>query len=223
MYDQFWRINLAKLDKWQRLEDVPPSLGNHHINYGFAVTSDDKAFYFTGAMWVHYYDLRRQRWEGLITDPSASSIDWPFLDIDQFSIQCVNDRIYIFGGCHSQAVLGSNFMLEFDPKAKRWAKLSGEYIPQTPDGTQPGPRHSACSWVSKDKKKIYLLYGDANRMAAQMANQVGADRNMRTWSYHDFWSWDISTKKWTREKLVGNVPCPRSEMACVYVRNFRCL
>lgn len=36
--------------------------------------------------------------------------------------------------------------------------------------------------------------------------------------YDDFWSWDIKEGKWTRERMVGNTPCPRSEAACVYVR-----
>lgn len=34
--------------------------------------------------------------------------------------------------------------------------------------------------------------------------------------YDDFWSWDIKEGKWTRERMVGNTPCPRSEAACVY-------
>ncbi|KAJ7927417.1 hypothetical protein B0H13DRAFT_1598731, partial [Mycena leptocephala] len=37
-----------------------------------------------------------------------------------------------------------------------------------------------------------------------------------SFSYEDLWGWDIATRCWTRQRLVGNIPCPRSEMACTY-------
>ncbi|RDB24340.1 hypothetical protein Hypma_008408 [Hypsizygus marmoreus] len=30
------------------------------------------------------------------------------------------------------------------------------------------------------------------------------------------WSWDIQAEKWRRERLAGNPPCPRTEIACTY-------
>ena len=37
--------------------------------------------------------------------------------------------------------------------------------------------------------------------------------------YADLWSWDIAAKKWTKERINGNPPCGRTEMAVTYVRN----
>ncbi|KAF8961955.1 hypothetical protein BDZ97DRAFT_1905393 [Flammula alnicola] len=105
-------------------------------------------------------------------------------------MQCVGDRLYVFGGRHDDAELGS-----------QWRRLSGSVLPEKASFLSPGPRVNACSWVGKDKNKIFVMYGDANRMGAQLARQAMLGH---------------SRGKWTREKIVGNAPSPRTEMAAVY-------
>ncbi|KAJ7624551.1 hypothetical protein FB45DRAFT_1005464 [Roridomyces roridus] len=90
--------------------------------------------------------------------------------------------------------------------------LSGSAVPK-PSAVSPGPRAECSSWVSKDQKKILFLFGAAGRNAAMQHGQVHG--HLYSYGYGDMWGWDIG-ESWTRERMIGNVPSPRGEMACVY-------
>ena len=131
---------------------------------------------------------------------------------------CVKDKIYIFGGHHQDAQLGCDLFLELNLSTRMWRHLSGSIEPKKASFLTPGPRINACSWVSKNQDKIFLMYGDACRLSAMLAKQEhGA---LTSHAYDDLWSWDIKKEKWTREKFVGNKPSPRTEMGAVYVKCF---
>ncbi|KAJ7938850.1 hypothetical protein B0H13DRAFT_1941551 [Mycena leptocephala] len=105
-----------------------------------------------------------------------------------------------------------------DVVRRTWIQLSGDAVPKTTTYEGPGPRRLACSWVGKDNM-IFVLYGEANRAGALIGPNQRADKihgAPHSFSYEDLWGWDIATRCWTRQRLVGNIPCPRSEMACTY-------
>ena len=226
-YPELWRINLSKADKWEQLPTChieEPRLHNETVTgYKIAVGPDDKAYYFIGSPFVLYYDLKRRKWGSI---PTRFKYDnevehwpfWPFCQLQDYTMTCVKDKIYIFGGHHQDAQLGCDLFLELNLSTRMWRRLSGSIEPKKASFLTPGPRINACSWVSKNQDKIFLMYGDACRLSAMLAKQEhGA---LTSHAYDDLWSWDIKKEKWTREKFVGNKPSPRTEMAAVYVRCF---
>src|ERR1700678_1124586 len=88
--------------------------------------------------------------------------------------------------------------------------------PKHADLTIPGPRKTPKSWVDNVANKIYIINGECERTGAQYTNELHSGDHGHP--YDDFWSWNIDSNKWTREEMVGNTPCPRSETACVYAR-----
>ncbi|KAJ3000910.1 hypothetical protein NUW54_g6713 [Trametes sanguinea] len=68
----------------------------------------------------------------------------------------------------------------------------------------------------REGRKLYIMYGMADRQAAQMFNQEFA--SSEGFAYDDCWSWDIKEERWQRERVSGNYPCPRAEMSVCYVR-----
>ncbi|KAJ7131226.1 hypothetical protein C8R44DRAFT_613194 [Mycena epipterygia] len=94
-----------------------------------------------------------------------------------------------------------------------WMRLSGTAEPKTASYAEPGPRRAVSSWVGKDQNTIFVLYGDADREAAALENQMhGGTR----YAHDNLWGWDIAAKAWTHRRLVGNIPSPRTEMSCAY-------
>ncbi|KAJ7714618.1 hypothetical protein B0H16DRAFT_1667202 [Mycena metata] len=49
-------------------------------------------------------------------------------------------------------------------------------------------------------QRLFFMFGQADRQAAMIHKQT----------------WDIKGEKWFRERLHGNVPSPRAEVACTY-------
>lgn len=89
-----------------------------------------------------------------------------------------------------------------------WEHLSGT-IEGVPTVTEPNLRILPCMWAAPNERKIYIMYGSANRtLAAVHHASGGADID---YPYDDFWSYDVDSKKWERERLRGNFPSPRTE------------
>jgi hypothetical protein len=38
-----------------------------------------------------------------------------------------------------------------------------------------------------------------------------------TFGHEDFWSWGVREQRWRRERMSGNPPCARTELAYAYV------
>ncbi|KAJ3509875.1 hypothetical protein NLJ89_g4987 [Agrocybe chaxingu] len=218
-YRDFCRLKLSKPAKWEVLPSVPiPSSRLVSLmTFRMVVDSNDTAYYFTGCLDLSTYNIKTRKW-GTFRTRSDPSWAYPHKQMhDQWQdsvVHCVNDKIYVFGGTTGASRLGTNLLLQLDLSTRVWRKLSGELFPKEPSLFCPGPRINASSWVSKEQDKIFIMYGDANRMSAKLSGQEPGATT--TYAYDDLWSWDIREERWTRGKIVGNAPSPRTEMAAVY-------
>jgi hypothetical protein len=209
-----WRLDLDKLEAWEQL----PSYHVPFCGLLMAVHAN-KAYLFAGRPQVDFFDLKTRQWGSIKTefkrdDGCAGAGAWPYPDnhLTDYTMQMVDGRMYVFGGSHAKASLGTNLFVVLDLATRKWTRLSGTVLP-TPDYSCPNPRKWPASWVSGGR--IYIIYGVADRQAAQMHNQPHAASD--AFGYSDFWSWGLTDKRWFREIISGNTPCPRAEMACTYV------
>ncbi|KAJ7838888.1 hypothetical protein B0H13DRAFT_163023 [Mycena leptocephala] len=218
-YRDFWYIDLAASDEWRQLPSypVPSSKINRLVGYSIAVYGHF-AYLFTGRKELDVFNLNTLTWSSMLTTFSGSNWPYPNNNIAEYTMQCVDGKIYVFGGSHTMFQLGCTLLMELDVARRTWIQLSGDAVPKTTTYEGPGPRRLACSWVGKDNM-IFVLYGEANRAGALIGPNQRADKihgAPHSFSYEDLWGWDIATRCWTRQRLVGNIPCPRSEMACTY-------
>ncbi|EAU80938.2 hypothetical protein CC1G_03114 [Coprinopsis cinerea okayama7 len=147
------------------------------------------------------------------------------------------DKIYIFGGTHGTTLLGCNLLVELDLKTEVWKRLSGYVVPleDVADHSLPDPRDSPCCWIApeieypeslrgtvsaskgqatKGSPRLYIMYGQINRDGAILKGEKhGANKSF---TYNDFWSWDLQRGGWRRETIVGNPPAQRTEMGYTY-------
>lgn len=221
-FRELWRLDLARMDKWRAMPTypIPESVTGKLVGNQMCVAEDGKAYLFTGRSQVDFFDLKTGKWGAIGTKykPGKGEARWPYPSsmLMNYSMECIGSKLYVFGGSHTLCRVGCNLFLELDLKTKEWRRLSGTVMPETADYNSPGPRNYACTWVGKDGKKIYLMYGDADRQSAMLNAQKHG--SMHAYGYDDMWVWDIERGVWDREKMLGNVPCPRSEMSCTYVR-----
>lgn len=215
-----WCLDLNKLDGWKQLPSCPIPYESVAMLIGLQMSvHEDKAYLFTGHPQVDFFDLKTKEWGSIATsfmrdNGRAGSASWPYpgKSLTDYAMHMVDGRMYIFGGSHANASLGCNLFVMLDLQTKQWKKLSGTLLP-APDYSCPGPRTWPATWIREDK--MYLMYGVADRLGAQMNNQPhGGDD---AFGYSDFWSWSFTDNQWRREIVRGNPPCPRAEAGCTYV------
>ncbi|KAF7332954.1 hypothetical protein MVEN_02401300 [Mycena venus] len=216
LHRDFWYIDLSALDEWRPLPGypVPEYLTGKLTGYSMVVNGEC-AYLFTGRKDVDVFHLRTHTWSSIRTSVEGSQ-PWPYPRerIVDYAMQCVRGKIYVFGGTHDLSQVGCNLLMELDIASRTWTRLSGTAQPTRASYAGPGPRSLACSWVGKDQNTLYILYGVADRQAAMLANQAHGAEN--SYANDDLWSWDIAACTWTRRRLIGNTPAPRTEMACTY-------
>jgi hypothetical protein len=232
-FKDFWCLDLSVDDserKWRRLADYPQNVPAA-ISWSFVVEEDeDKAYLITGKAQVDYFDLANETWGRIKTTFTPTEEDkrvggikgnWPFpgQTLADSTVIINKRKIYTFGGDHGDTGLGCNLFMELDLDTQKWTRLSG-YVqaPLYNDYDLPGPRVSACGWVGPTKDRIYMCFGQANRDGAQMKGERHGAKS--AFAYNDFWSWDLEWKKWRRERMEGNPPALRTEMAYTFVRRF---
>ncbi|KAJ6453239.1 hypothetical protein C8R47DRAFT_1229114 [Mycena vitilis] len=215
-YRDFWSIDLAALAEWRALPDypVPKSVTGDLVGYSMVVHGES-AYFFTGRRELDVFNLRSQTWGSLRTTFPGSEA-WPYSRdrIVDYAMHCVRGKIYVFGGSHMLSEVGCTLLMELDVAARTWARLHGTAQPIHASYSGPGPRRSAGSWVGKDQNTLFVMYGVADRQTAGFANQ--AHGSVNAYAHDDLWAWDIAASSWSQRRLVGNVPSPRSEMACTY-------
>lgn len=219
-YRDLWRIKLDEPVIWEQLPSYPVSFNSVPLLCGMSMAVHaDKAYLFTGRLEVDYYDLVENRWGQIKTTVimdggRAGNGHWfyPNGTLGDYTMQIVDGQLYIFGGSHRDAGLGCNLFTVLDLEAMQWTRLSGTALP-VPDYTCPGPRKWNASWVAGDH--MYVMYGVADRHAPNSRNTPYAASE--AFCFSDLWAWNFTLKKWRRENINGNSPCPRSEMACTYV------
>jgi hypothetical protein len=163
----------------------------------------DKAYLFTGCPRVDFYDLITEKWSSFTTafkrrDGLAGYDPWPYPNnkLVDYTMQMVDGKMYVFGGCNDTAALGCNLFVVLDIESRQWEKLWGTVEPQV-DSDCPGPRRYATSWVDEAGGRIMLMYGEANRQGAKIAGQPNG--GYKGYGYDDLWSWNIRERKWRRE------------------------
>lgn len=198
------------------------SMGGRMSNWPMCV-DDNKAYIFNGSPQVDYFDLVAERWSSIRTRFPASlggaRGPFPMEDLQDYSMVAYDGKLYVFGGTYEKCEVGTNLLAELDLKTLQWRKLSGYPGPElTAEYNVPGPRRYATMWVDTrviGEEKIFLLYGDADRVSAKQAGQ--AHGGSMCYGYDDMWSWDIRNERWRRERITGSPPSPRSEIGCTFV------
>ncbi|KAI0823483.1 hypothetical protein BC628DRAFT_1324930 [Trametes gibbosa] len=214
VYKDVWRLDLVRMNGWREL----PSYKQPFLNCQMAV-HDGRAYLFRGSSVVDYLDIERERWGSIQTrfvNAKGERLTWPYTrGVTDYVVHIVDGKLYVFGGKYQRPV-GCNYFAVLDIATKTWRHLSGihDSAPLKPNYDEPGVRKNLASWVDESAKKIYIMYGMADRQGAAMfESDLGSSEGF---VYDDYWSWDIAKGKWQRERVIGNFPCPRAEMSCCY-------
>ncbi|KAJ7110897.1 hypothetical protein C8R44DRAFT_742672 [Mycena epipterygia] len=225
-YRDMWAFDLNTRESWRQLPDYPVPVRQSGVFVGWKMlVHNNTAILFTGRPTIDVFDLATETWMSFQTTYSATAADiaagikdgWPYpgqLCIDA-TMQIAHGKLYVFGGEHKTTSIGCNLFMELDLTTRKWRRLTG-YVraPKDADYTCPGPRKSASSWVSADKKRIFVMFGHADRQGANLNNELHGATS--AYGYEDMWSWGIAEGRWRRERMSGNPPCARTEMACAY-------
>ncbi|KAJ6549863.1 hypothetical protein B0H19DRAFT_1159907 [Mycena capillaripes] len=225
-YRDFWVLDLINRDVWRQLPDYPHGIAESGMFTGWnMLVHNNTAILFTGRPTVDVFDLQKETWASFRTtySPTAADVqagvknDWPYPKqlCSDSTMQIVHNKLYVFGGQHGTTSVGCNLFMELDLATRKWRRLTG-YVraPEHADYSCPGPRKSASSWVSTDKKRIFLTFGHADRERASLNNELHGANS--AFGYEDMWSWSIDAERWRRERMSGNPPSARTEMACSY-------
>ncbi|KAJ6450126.1 hypothetical protein C8R47DRAFT_1171203 [Mycena vitilis] len=220
-----WTLDLTKLDEWRQLSSYPRPIGVTGLFLGWnMLVYNDTALLFTGRPTLDVFDLKTESWGSVYTTYSPTPADlaagvsggWPYPGNSSCDamMQVIGDKLYVFGGTHRTTQMGCNLFMELDLATRKWRRLSGTVrVTEHADHSCPGPRKTSASWVSADKTRLFLLFGIFDREEAKPGELHGADV---AFGCSDFWSWSVKDEVWRQERMAGNPPCSRTEMACAY-------
>ncbi|KII88508.1 hypothetical protein PLICRDRAFT_161680 [Plicaturopsis crispa FD-325 SS-3] len=208
VHKDVWCLDLTTRDKWRRLQDHPEA---GQLLYQTLKVYKDTAWMFQGEKTVWAFDLVREQWKKVETSFSGK---WPYFHpLSEHCVEIFEDVMYVFGGDDSRTDLGVNIFMALDLKTLKWTHLGGTSHAVTTND-MPMLRRHASSWIVPEQKRLYIMYGNICRVAAQLKGKPHG--NEEDYNHEDLWSYSISEKKWRRERLRGSFPSPRTEMASVY-------
>ncbi|KAG8920970.1 hypothetical protein FRC01_000509 [Tulasnella sp. 417] len=205
-----WVLNLNEMNGWRPVPG-PPSI-IPPIYHQPLVIHEGKGYLFQGRNTVRVFDFATETWDEVTTqlrngDPWRKLIPKNYLIA--FAAHLYNGKIYVFGGREEDGEYGRNVMMSLDIETLLWDVWSG-----TPDVrgdvTVPGLRGYPCSWITDDK--FYITLGSVKR------KDHGP---LADYMYHDIWSFDLVSHKWTDEKFAGNGPCLRTKAAHTFNDNWK--
>ena len=229
-YRDFHYIDLTDLGAgWKELPTypIPANRSSQRLcNFGMEVDHvENKAYFFHGRPELDAFDLRTNRWFQITTKMArGSGGPWPLKPgYADFCMAIVRRKLYVFSGTLQDWTLGGNLLMALDLATRKWTRLSGEPDKNVrPNLKVPGPRKQAMMWVDKAEERLWVMYGEADRVGAKERGEMmfAAEESH---VHNDCWSWGITTKEWRQERIMGNVPSPRSEAGIVHVcvRSFR--
>ncbi|KAG9026981.1 hypothetical protein FS837_004406 [Tulasnella sp. UAMH 9824] len=200
-----WVLNLSQMNGWRAIPGPPAQ--TPPIYHQPLIVHEGKGYLFQGQNTIRAFDFNTETWEELTTrlrngDPWRKLIPKNYLIA--FAAHLYKDRIYVFGGREEWGEYGRNVMMSLDIKTWSWDVWSG-----TPnvrgDVKIPGPRGYPCSWIADHK--FYVTLGSAKR------KDQGPEAD---YTYHDLWSFDLASHKWTEEKFSGSGPCFRTQSAYTF-------
>lgn len=200
--------------RWHRLADLPAiSPGREPILHHQMRVWDNKAWLFTGSTRIWIFDLITEKWKSVLTEILGKK--WPYFgkSVCEYALEIVDGKLYVFGGDDGKTSLGTNIFMQLDLATFWWTYLGGtsECVPTV---RFPDLRRFPSSWVVPAQKRIYILYGNVGRQAASLGGHPQG--SMNDYTNEDLWSYDVTEQTWRRERLRGNFPSPRTEMACAY-------
>jgi hypothetical protein len=192
--------------------------------------SNSTVLLFTGRPTIDVFDLASETWSSAplhtTYTPTAADVEagitdgWPWpgkVSCDATVVfSASQNTVYVFGGSDARSIMGCDLFMALDLATLRWRRLSGSVrAPRVANNSCPSPRKNAGGWTSPDGARVYLLFGHFDREAASVYNELhGAGE---AFGHEDFWSWGVKEEKWRRERIAGNPPCARTELAYVYV------
>ncbi|KAJ7858345.1 hypothetical protein B0H14DRAFT_2749011 [Mycena olivaceomarginata] len=227
-----WKLNLNAPEQWYRLPGYPVTLGASERFIGWTMLvreSNSTVLLFTGRPTIDVFDLASETWSSAplhtTYTPTAADVEagitdsWPWpgkVSCDATVVfSASQNTVYVFGGSHARSIMGCDLFMALDLATLRWRRLSGSVrAPRVANNGCPSPRKNAGGWTSPDGARVYLLFGHFDREAASVYNELhGAGE---AFGHEDFWSWGVKEEKWRRERIAGNPPCARTELAYVY-------
>lgn len=182
----------------------------------------DRAYLFTGHPDLLTFNFLTEKWEtGTRTWLRDRTLQWWDVfskeQMGYYTFHTIGDMLVFYGGADEDTVIGRNRLIVLDMKTKLWDVLSGTRN-AVADNVNPSPKVDAVCWSIG--RKLYIGYGNANLAAGRMKYHPEGDHD--DYSYCDLWSWDFDKKgKWVKEKLRGNFPCHRTEVAHSYNRKWK--
>jgi hypothetical protein len=217
----FWCIPLPKERKstmagaWRQLADIPVDSRAHNTAGVPIQVYNDKAYVFYGTPTLQVFDLRTEKWSGLSTVLRGKR--WPYIHntSSEHAVEILDGKLYVFGGQDGRDQLGNNIFMVLDLSDNEWKYVSGHSEP-TATWNEPMLRVYPGSWADPIRKKLYVHYGNANRMSQWIRLPKGEHAAETDHTYEDTWSYNTSTKQWNRENVAGNYPCPRTEHSLVF-------
>ncbi|KAJ7908501.1 hypothetical protein B0H13DRAFT_2016515 [Mycena leptocephala] len=186
---------------------------------------NDSALLFTGRRTVDLFNLASETWSSFQTmyTPTSADIEagivdgWPYPGRECCDATMVisSSKLYVFGGEHGRSIMGCNLFMELDLTTRVWRRLSG-YVraPQAADNSCPSPRKNAAGWASADGRVSTCCLGTSIATRAGWASCTAANE---TFGHEDFGVGGVREQRWRRERMSGNPPCARTELAYAYV------
>lgn len=219
-YRDLWVLPLKTMGPWRKLPDIPPQAQGGPVS--FATTGlpiqvyNDEALLFYGNKTMVAFNLKNEKWRKITTTLKGGK-KWPYIrgDNSEHCIEIFKDKMYVFGGQDGRSQLGHNIFLILDLKKWEWEHVNGTSAPKATHD-MPMLRVHAESWVVPELNKLFIMYGNANRMAESLHDPPGEHGAERDHTYDDLWAWDIEKRTWSREMVRGNYPCPRTEFSTVF-------
>ncbi|KZW03705.1 hypothetical protein EXIGLDRAFT_634947 [Exidia glandulosa HHB12029] len=214
-----WALNL-QTRKWRRLPDVPvTSLGRKRDEpniSGQMRVRDSRVYCFLGKPTIAVFDLVTEEWS-IIGTSMQPGVRWPYHSngdrLEAFATAILDHNLYVFGGDDAKTFLGTNIFMALDLNTMRWSHISGTTGLVTPlYGIEL--RTNPAMWAVPSERRLFVMYGAAKRSNAYMGSMEGGAST--DFAYTDIWSFHVDNGQWTREKLRGNHPSWRTEMACTW-------
>lgn len=206
--DDGWVLDLRNTGKgWSRVPRPPET--PQFISSQRIIIYEDKGYLFQGIAMISTFDFVKGTWSktaSRFADGTSWASIFPVSFLGDFTSELNEHTAYVFGGQDSVNRAGHNLLLALNMKTFRWTILSGS-TREAPNPLIPDPRATCMSWIFDDK--LYICGGGSDR------RKQTTDLNVYP-MFHELWSWDIKKKAWTKERMAGNAPSPRSESGCTF-------
>ena len=202
-------LDLRTLNSWKRLQSPPNGKAGDFADTKICIW-DDNAWLFFGHLNILKFDLKKETWKYIETKRSFPE-PWPYnVSIREYCAEVFEGVLYVFGGLLNSKSPGTNLHMALDLRTRLWTKLGGTGDPKVLTKGMPPLRYSAASWVAKEERRMFILYGSA------VPSVFPGLKESSEFQHDDMWSYSFDERVWRLERIRGGFPSPRIKMACVY-------